>query len=210
MKTMIAIPCMDMVHTEFARSLLDLRKPEGTRACFKQDSLIYDSRNLLTITAIENGFDRILWLDSDMTFPPDTLERLSADMDKGYDLVTAVYVKRHFPIQPVLYSTVTAPTLDGSVIKNNVVQFDNVPDDAIIPIEGCGFGCVMTSVSFLKRLWDEHGPIFSPFPWAGEDISFCLRAKLSGGRMVCDTSIRCGHIGMLTYTTDMIRRNNHG
>ena len=57
MKILIAIPCMDTVPVPFAESLLNLDKPEGTKVCFKSGSLVYDARNLLSITAIKEGFE---------------------------------------------------------------------------------------------------------------------------------------------------------
>ena len=53
MSIMIAIPCMGTTPVQFTESLLNLEKPEGTKVCFKSSSLIYDARNLLSLTAIE-------------------------------------------------------------------------------------------------------------------------------------------------------------
>ena len=69
MKTLIAIPCMDTIPVGFMQSILYLNKPEGTSVCFRPNSLIYDSRNILSLTAIQEGYDRVLWVDSDMMFP---------------------------------------------------------------------------------------------------------------------------------------------
>ncbi len=71
MRTLICIPCLDMVHTEFMRNLLSLRIIGEAQFAIAQSSLVYDSRNILSVQAICDGFDRTLWLDSDMTFDPD-------------------------------------------------------------------------------------------------------------------------------------------
>ena len=63
MRTMIAIPCMDMVHTLFFASMLSLRKPEGTEVAVASCSLIYEARHTLAMRALNEGFDRVLWLD---------------------------------------------------------------------------------------------------------------------------------------------------
>lgn len=73
MRTMICVPCMDMVHTLFFASVLSLRKPEGTEISVSGSSLVYEARHVLANRAITRGFDRVLWLDSDMHFPPDLL-----------------------------------------------------------------------------------------------------------------------------------------
>ena len=53
MKTLIAIPCMNMVPVGFVQSILYLKKGEDVSVLMKPDSLIYDSRNLISLTAIE-------------------------------------------------------------------------------------------------------------------------------------------------------------
>ena len=58
MKTLIAIPCMDTMPTGFVQSLLYLEKGADVSVCFKANSLVYDSRNLLSLSAIEEKFDR--------------------------------------------------------------------------------------------------------------------------------------------------------
>ena len=82
MRTMIAVPCMDMVHTFFFTSMLSMRKPEGTELAVASCSLIYEARHNLAVKAINDGFDRVLWMDSDMNFGPDLMERLEADLDQ--------------------------------------------------------------------------------------------------------------------------------
>lgn len=205
MKTLIAIPCMDMVHTKFAESLINLTRkaPQDTYVCMKPSSLIYDARNLLSLTAIENEFDRVMWLDSDMEFTQDALQRLHTVMDHGYDLVTGIYVRRKEPIIPVLYKRISAPESTGGNIKKCVEDYLDYTPDTIFPVDGCGFGCVLTKTSLLKRVWDAFGPAFSPLPWAGEDISFCYRAKQIGAKMVCDSSVKFGHIGSVVFTESL-------
>ena len=76
MRTLVAIPCMDMVQTSFMKSLLRLMSVDETQISFRVSSLVYNSRNQLAAEAISQGYDRILFLDSDMVFQPDLLIRL--------------------------------------------------------------------------------------------------------------------------------------
>lgn len=207
MTTLIAIPCMDTVPFQFAESLIDLYKPQGTAVCFKPNSLIYDSRNLLSLMAIENHFDRVLWLDSDMIVPMDTLTKLSADMDEhGYDMVTGVYYKRAIPTEPVLSRTLQPPTLENGKPVRHIDTYDPYPAGTLFPVAACGFGCVMTSVSLLKQVWEKYQNAFLPFPWAGEDYSFCYRVNLLGKQIYCDPSVQCGHVGTAIYSKETQRR----
>lgn len=208
MKTLIAIPCMDNLPLGFVRSLLELRKNADDCICFKSNSLVYDARNILSLTAIEQKYDRVLWLDSDMMFSPYLLERLSHDMDAMHcDLVTGLYFRRTLPTSPVLFRRIDEPQpgKDGKP-QRNVEEYTDYPQDAFFQIDGCGFGAVLTTTDLLKRVWDSFGPAFYPFPWGGEDISFCYRAKLLGAKMFCDSSIKAGHIGYIQYTEHMYVR----
>lgn len=213
MKTLIAVPCMDMLPLGFVQSLLHMNKGDNTAVFFKPNSLVYDSRNLISLYAIENDFDHVLWLDSDMTFMPDTLLRLEALMsqDLNIDMVTGVYVTRHEPVQPVLYDVIKEPMRDedGKLVKQ-IHTFTNYPLNAFFPVAGCGFGCVMTSVRLLKDVWDKFGPAFAPFPWASEDISFCHRVNKLGYQIYCDSSVICGHIGQTIYTPQTERGDDIG
>ena len=56
---------MDSCPTDFLRSLLGLEIVGTAQFTFAQGSLIYDSRNKLCSIALENDFDRVLWLDGD-------------------------------------------------------------------------------------------------------------------------------------------------
>lgn len=207
MKYLIAIPCMDTVATGFAEALLNLEKPEGTKVCFKTGSLIYDARNLLSLTAIQEGFDRVLWLDSDIRMPADAMMRLAQDMDDtGAPMVTGVYYKRKLPTAPVIYKSVEPPKESGGQMISQIPCYEDYPKDSLFQIGACGFGCVMTDVVFLKYLWNSYGPPFAPMMWAGEDLSFCWRAKEKEWIIMCDSRVQCGHIGTVTYGEWMAKR----
>ena len=90
MKTMIAIPAMDTVQTEFCQSLANLQHVGSVQTAFITCSLVYKARTDLGKIAIDQGADYVLWLDSDMIFPASLLVDLMADI-KGRDMVTGVY-----------------------------------------------------------------------------------------------------------------------
>jgi len=205
MKTLIAVPCMDMLPVDFVKCLLYMKKGDETAVYMKPNSLVYDSRNLLSLYAIENGFDQVMWLDSDMMFPPDILQRLESWHE---DMVTGLYVKRHSPVEPVIYQELKEPERDDT--GRLIGQIKPYPYGSAIQngetftVAGCGMGCCLTSVKLLKEVWDTFGPAFTPFPWAGEDISFCYRVGRLGYKIWCDASVSCGHIGTFMYTTALL------
>lgn len=203
MKTMIAIPCMDMVHTGFMRALISMDRPGSTMFGIVQSSLVYDARNTLAKRAITEKCDRILWLDSDMDFDPDFMKRLSADMDEGKEFVAGLYFKRKAPVQPVIYKEVGYWKGEDGTVTPIALPYEDYPRDSLFQIKGAGFGGVMHSVDLLTRVVDKFGLPFAPILGFGEDLSFCKRIEEIGGEMWCDSRAKMGHIGMGTITEDL-------
>lgn len=195
MKTLIAVPCFDMVHTDFFQSVVNLQKPANTFFTVVKNTLIHVGRNIIARNAVEAGFDRVVWLDSDMRFPADMLFRLSEDMDKGFDLVTGLYFTRIPPIKPNAFTDIWL----ADETRNAGAEWLWEYDEGLNPIKACGFGCCITSTDLFKRVGDKFGKLFQPFDGMGEDMSFCIRADEVGAKMVCDTRIKCDHIGQATY-----------
>lgn len=210
MKNLIAVPCMDNVSFKFAESLLALDK-QGAPVSFKPNSLVYDARNLLALYAIEQHYDNVLWIDSDMTFHPDAMTCLLETMSKSnVHMATGICFKRHFPTSPVIYSELDEPAvIDGKPVRR-IVDYKNYPRDAVFPVRGCGFGFCITSVNLLKQVWDTFGPAFTPYQWAGEDISFCHRVNLLGHTILCNPSVSCGHVGTLVYDEQLFLATKAG
>lgn len=200
MKTLIAVPSHDYVHADFMRSLMELDKPADTGFVNVTNTLIYTARNLIAQESIKHGFDRVLWLDADMTFPSDTLIRLAADMDEGRDLVTGLYFTRKEPVSPTLHKEIHWRIKEDGWIDGGATLYGDYPRDSVFEIAGCGFGCVMTSARILKRMVEKFGTPFYPLMGMGEDSTFCFRATEDGFRLFCDSRIKCGHIGQKEYT----------
>lgn len=205
MKTMIAMPCMDMMHTRFVASLTGLRLMGEVQYSYSESSLIYDSRNTVSKKAIAEGFDRVLWLDSDMTFAPDTFERLSKHLDEGRDFVCGFYVTRKPPFKPCIYKDVGL-TIDKEKNEGTprAETYFDYPKDSLFEIAACGFGGVMMTVDLLKEVDKKCGIPFSPIYGFGEDLSFCIRTKELGHTMYCDSSIKFGHVGLMTFTEEIL------
>lgn len=203
MKTLVALPCMDMVHTTFLKSIIGMERVGDCRFSIMCSSLVYDARNSLAKQAVTEGYDRMLWLDSDMDFDPDLLVRLSADMDEGRELVSGLYFKRKAPVKPVIYKEVGYyhSDIDDSVTPV-AVPYEDYPQDTIFPIAGAGFGGVLVSVDLIKRVGDKFGLPFSPIMGFGEDLSFCLRASEVGAELFCDSRVKLGHVGLGTITEE--------
>ena len=206
MRTMIAIPCMDMLHADFFRSCVGLEVSGEVQWTTAQNSLIYDSRNKLAEIAIDGDFDRILWLDSDMIFDRYLFRRLSEHLDLGREMIAALYFGRKEPIRPMIYSALRREQLPTGVMAARADNFDDYQRDSLFPIAGCGFGAVMMTTDLIRRVRDAYGlPFFTSLGF-GEDLAFCMRVGWLGREIWCDSSIKCGHAGTAVYDETLWRQ----
>ena len=189
MKTMIAIPAMEQMFAWTAQCLANLRHVGECKTEYIIRMQVDMARNVLAKKAVEGGYGRILWIDSDMTFEPDMMERLAADLDAGWDVVTGLYFKRTFPLEPVIYSHIEEAKAD---------TFWDYPKDQLFPVEGCGFGGVMMRTDILR---DMDEPPFTPFL----HLSFCVRALARGNKIGCDSRVKLGHMGTIVFSEKLYR-----
>ena len=207
-KILIAVPCMDMVSARFAQSLTTMKKVGQCTVSFLIGSLVYDSRNKLAGLAVEMDADYILWLDSDMVFRPDTLERMMAVLDEHpeIDVLSGLYFRRGQPFSPVLFKTLEVNeqgTLDWS-------DYEELPNE-LFEIAGCGFGCVLMRTDMLLDIAGKEGAgrWFTPIADAGEDCAFCIRARREGYKIYCDPTVDCGHMAYTPVTKDFWKAIRH-
>lgn len=199
MKTLIVVPCMDTLHTAFFTSAMQMRRVGECDIKVTSSSLVYDARNQLAKAAVDGGYDRILWLDSDMTFEPDLMERLNARLDEGLEICSGIYFTRRAPVKPVIYQEVGAQPLGSGQMLPFAHSYLDYPHDSLFECAGVGFGGVMMTVDLLKKVQEKYGLPFSPILGFGEDLSFCLRLTEMGVKMYCDSSVKMGHIGLITF-----------
>lgn len=203
MRTMIMIPCMDMVHAVFMHSLLLLDKPWDVMYAISRGTLIYDSRNKLLDAAKNNNVDRLLWLDSDMQVPMDAMRKLGDDLDAGCDIVSGLYFKRKPPFSPVVYKECRIDRLEGGKLDPVAKTYTDYPQDTLFECEAFGFGCVMMTMDAVEKVTGRFGLMpFMPVGGFGEDLSFCIRAREAGLKLYCDSRVRCGHVGHHIFTAE--------
>ena len=191
MKLLIGLPCMDFVHVEFMRCLTNLLKrlrDDGVQfdLCIESGTLVYLARERIAHKAINEKYTHVLWLDSDMVFSDDILEDLQFC---GKDFVTGVYHARRKGYASCIFKCID--------LKKGIERFEEYPKEPF-QIEGCGFGCVLTSVDMLSQVCLTFGTCFTPLPSLGEDIAFCRRALDLGFKLWCEPTVVCGHIGHIT------------
>lgn len=204
MKTLIAIPCWSMVHTAFMNSLIRLKHCGEVGFAIQENSLIYDARDNLCGMAINGGFDYVLFIDSDMVFEPDMLERLIKTAEAEHaDITTALFFTRKAPFKPSLFKEFRYERQGEGYIPIAENLFD-YPRDSVFEIAGCGMAATLLRTDAVKEVWDREGTPFQPSGGFGEDMAFCIKLKKNPKRkIVCDSRVKVGHIGQFTANEDM-------
>lgn len=208
-KIMLAIPMYHTVEAGFMMSLLELLSSEyPLQVAVEVGTLIYMARTRLAKKAIDGGFDYILWLDSDMIFPADTVKKLvDKAVENDYDYISGIYFARALPTSPVICKEIKVDEDENGLLSAKATRYFDYPRDSFFEIAGGGFGCCLTKVSMIKDLAQQFGMSpFNPIPGLSEDYSFNVRATEAGYKMWCDSTIKCGHVGAMVFTEDTYLR----
>lgn len=209
-KTLIAIPAMDTVKTEFMACLMALRQVGDLKLTIAQNSLIYTARAEMMLKAIEGDFDYILWIDSDMSFEPDLAQRLIADAEEHHlDFVTGLCFKRTIPTLPTILSSLEWVQRPNGEKEGHVEYYKDYPGDSLFKIAGCGMAACLTRVEALKHVAKHFkGSPFAPLPGLSEDYSLCWRMQQLGYEIHCDSRVKVGHVGSFIYDEDIYKRQD--
>ena len=183
-KLFIAIPVYDYMQTNFVISLSNLitkltDDKIDFEIAYEKGSLLYLNRERLTKRAIEGGFSHILWLDSDMVFDADVIDKLYSD---DREFTSCIYCSRHGEQRSIIFSSLDPAT-----------RVEDWPDD-IFEIAACGFGCCLGDIELFKDIKEHYGTCFEPLGGWGEDFSFCIRANRLGHKLYANPNVAAGHI----------------
>lgn len=206
MKIMIAIPCMDSLDVDFVNSLENLERVGMTRSCFHASSLVYAARDQLATVAVTQKDEYVLWLDSDMVFDASLLKDLIETLkNEKADVVSGLFFQRRPPFEPALWKTCRIG-LDG---EHETEKYRDYPRREPFEIEACGMAAVLMKTEVLEACIQKYNTAFQPIPGFGEDISFCLRARDLGYKLICDPRIKVSHIGRSVINEVTYRHYNH-
>ena len=204
MKIFVAVPSMDTVPAIFCQSLALLQRAGDTVIGFEVGSLVYNARNNLARQAVKSEADWVLWLDSDMVFGPDLLQRmLKVCTENDIDFLTALCFRRKPPYTPTLFDRLEKTDKGASY-----TALMSVPEGRF-QVGGCGFAGVLMSMDVLLSVMAKfNGRMFEPIDGFGEDVAFCWRARQCGYDIWCDSDIELGHVGNFVVTRSIFEAYN--
>lgn len=184
---MIAIctPTRDTVNAGFAYDLISLlRRTSEAIWTVSQGTLLCNLRGLLVKTALSNGASHILFIDSDMRFPDDTLNQL---LLRDKDIIAANCKQR----TQNEWTARKDETFISSQNKTGVEIVDTV-----------GMGVTLITRKVFETIPE---PWFAT-PWdgtkhVGEDIYFCEMARRAGFTINIDHDLsqQVRHAGLVEF-----------
>lgn len=197
MRLAIAVPALDHVSAIFANDLakmyavtcaalpvVTLAMMVGTFVHQAREKLLHDVTELW-------GATHILWLDADMTFPPDTALRLLTRIDLHdrdvleREVVAANYMTRVAPSRPTARR-------DGQFIYSQDAT-------GLESVDHVGMGVFLMKTLFVRKL--PHPRFWYSTPTETEDVYFCRLLKAAGHDIWIDHDLskEVGHVGQYTY-----------
>jgi len=197
-KILVAIPTARYIEPETFRSIYNLNTPIGYTVEFQYfyGYRVDQVRNLIADWAKKNSFSYVFFVDHDITFPPDTLEKLISH-DKP--VISGVYRQRSEDQHLEIYGNNYA-----KVSPEDLYSFSNYTDGNydLIRIAGCGFGCVLVKTEVFDIVGYpqfEYHVALDHKNTLSEDVDFCIKVNNKNLSVWCDRSIVCGHIGSKTF-----------
>lgn len=196
----ICLPCRDQVCTSFAYDLAVLTAnwsakhiSEGGKLYVftSMGTLIANQRQELALEAMQANCSHILFLDTDMRFPKDTLDRLLAH-DKP--IVAANYATRRMPIHSVAFKT----------DKDLDCVYTTPESTGLESVAAVGMGVMLIKREVFEKSelpWFHLGYSLKTHSFTGEDIFFCRAARRNGFDVLIDHDLskEVRHIGSFEF-----------
>ncbi len=198
----VCTPARDMVHANYTFCLVNMvafhtiNTMDAVALKINQGTLIQNQRADLCLEAMGEGCSHVLFIDSDMTFPQDMVQRLLAH-DK--DIVATNCARRRMPTGPTAQKTLP----DGS----RELIYTMPESTGLEEVESIGMGVMLIKRKVFESLtepWFETPWRTDKRGYIGEDVFFCRKAAAAGFKIYIDHDVskEIGHIGTFEFKHD--------
>jgi hypothetical protein len=176
---------IELLH--FDKETFHVEVRQGTYIYALRNSLINDDKSN-ELRQLDFGFDRYLFIDSDISF---TVDKVLSLLNQDKNIVSGVYRTHN---DPSLYQC-------GEFYPNNpgqIIHRYNAITVGTRKVDWCGAGFLMIKKEVFQNMeypWFRHHMVKAGTAQreAGEDIGFCINAKKAGYDIWCDFDCEVGH-----------------
>jgi hypothetical protein len=159
---------------------------------------------MLADDALADGAEALLWIDSDMRFPANTLEVM---LSRKVPILGVNATTRRTPILP------TALNLEMEKDTAVLRKVESRGKQGIEQVTAVGFGVTLVKSQVFREIpkpwfniiWKDDGDII------GEDVHFCVKAQDFGIETYVDHDLSplIKHIGTKEYGWDDVKHGNN-
>lgn len=187
-RVVIGLPCLEMMKSKTAHAIGNLIMQDRRIIDFLmiQSCDIASNRMWLVNEARRLGATHLLFVDSDMLFPPTALDTL---LSREKDIIGVEYNKRQFPLQSVTAYIPDEPRSETEPFK--------------VGIAGTGLMLIKLDIFDNPKMgknWFSFGRNAEGKNVIGEDGWFCNTARLDAGYDIwVDPTIKVLHLGEYGY-----------
>lgn len=187
----IGIPTFKDLPFEFVLSLVDMithaSKHYKVLTGFCNRTFRNIARETLIETMLETKADYLLFLDDDMVFPKDTIEKL-AKHDVG--VVSALAFGRKDPYQACALNM--CYRADSDLVAEEYLHIVNWPENTLLKVGATGLACTLIKREVLEAIGKYS---CTSKEGAGEDVEFMRQCRDKGYDIYVDTGLTIGHLG---------------
>lgn len=211
-KCCIMVPSRDGIDPACERGLYELARRGYVLNIMRGVTSIDQIRCQMATDTLGRGFEELFWIDDDIVFDPDDVDRLRVS---GFPIIGGVYPKKGEPQLTTRWKEGTTSVVLGE-------------GGGPVEVKYTSTGFLLTHATVYARMVSHHGimptvgqfgrqllPFFQPMiveqgdtEWyLAEDWAFCHRAAEAGIPIRVDTRPRLMHVGRYTYSwEDLVPR----
>lgn len=215
-KCVVLVPFIDIIEPECERGLAALEARGYVVRRAPGYAAIDQGRSQMATDALADGFEELMWIDSDMGFDADSVDSLRKHK---LPFVSGIYAKKGMRALSCCLMPETREVIFGKgggliEIKYAAAGFmlthrnvyTTIAKRMRLPECNKRFGHITVPYFLPMIVREEKGGHW----YLGEDFSFCERARICGFSIMADTTIRLDHIGKHSYSwedagTDRLR-----
>ena len=158
---------------------------------------IHFARNATCDLLVDGGYDYLIQIDDDATFPPDLIRRL---LSHQKDVVCALAYQRKPP-----HATCVFDMDEGQLLGT---PLEGIEHTGLRKVDASGFHCSIIAREVIEKLRaagirQYHGGFDSKL---GEDLAFSMNLRKIGVQMYVDTDLISGHIGDAIVVDEAYKR----
>jgi hypothetical protein len=169
-------------------------------AWFSRYLSVADLRDEAALVALSGDYSHVLFLDADMVWPTDVIDRMLAHHQRG--IVSGLYHLKAWPHWPVALKSATWNEVEGQY-DYRYDEGARAGDVMLRPVQLVGMGCTLVPTEvFLRseRPWFKYQINGEGTSTVTEDVYFCQQALAAGCPIWLDPAVDCGHISQQPIT----------